>query len=51
MKNKSKKAIGYYAKKVIYCERAEAMEDNFLIRYIWTLLRKYYTKKWERWYD
>ena len=49
--NKKKKAIGYYAKKVIMCERSEALEDNKFIKLIWILLKKYYTNKWERWYD
>lgn len=49
--SKKKKPIGYYAKKVIECERAEALEENKLIRLVWIILRKYYTRKWERWFD
>ena len=48
---KKKRAIGYYAKKVIMCERAIALEDNKIISFIWEILKKYYTYKWERWYD
>lgn len=48
---KKQRSFGYYAKKVIYCERAEAQENNKLIKLIWIILKKYYTKKWERWFD
>lgn len=48
---KKNKTLGYYAKKVILCERGEAKEDNKLIKLIWIILKKYYTYKWEKWYD
>ena len=53
-KNKKRgrpKTIAYYATKVIYCERSIATEENRIIRLAWELLKKYYTYKWERWYD
>lgn len=51
MKNKKKRSQAYYSKKVIMCERQEAMEENKIIKLIWIILKKYYTNKWERWYD
>lgn len=51
MKNKKKHSVGYYAKKVIMIERHRDLEENIIIRLIWDILAKYYTYKWERWYD
>ena len=48
---RAKRTIGYYARKVIIIERQIATEDNKIIRMIWNILLKYYTNKWERWYD
>lgn len=48
---KKKRSLSYYATKVIYCERAEAQSENYIIRMIWKVLKLYYSNKWERWYD
>ena len=46
-----KKQLEYYAIKERQCERAIAVEENKLIILIWKILKEYYTRKWERWYD
>lgn len=51
MKIKKKHSHGYYARKVILTERHRDLEDNRFIRLLWSLLNKYYTREWERWYD
>lgn len=48
---KGKRSSGYYARKVILTERHRDLEDNKIIWLLWDILNKYYTKKWERWYD
>ena len=50
-KKKKKISLAYYTRKIIYCERLEATEDNKLIRVIYLILQKYYTYKWERYFD
>lgn len=51
MKNKKKHSIGYYGKRVIMTERHRDLEENKIIKLLWLILNKYYTYKWERWYD
>lgn len=46
-----KRSQGYYARKVIVIERQLASEENKIIRILWNILKRYYTNKWERWYD
>lgn len=46
-----KKSESYYAKMVVYMERYEAKENNLLLKLIYRLLKKYYTHRWERFYD
>ena len=48
---KKKRRQGYYAKKVIMTERHRDLEDNRIIKLLWIILNKYYTRKWERWYE
>jgi hypothetical protein len=46
-----KKSHSYYASKVVMTERARDLEENKVIKLLWYILNKYYTHKWERWYD
>ena len=48
---KKTKPLGYYARKVVYCERSIAQENNKIIRQMYKIMKLYYTRKWERWYD
>lgn len=50
-KKTRKKQLEYYAIKERQCERAIAVEENKIVILIWKILKEYYTRKWERWYD
>ena len=48
MKNRS---ITYYQRRVIEMDKLQDTEDKKLIKFIYILLKKYYTHKWEVYYD
>ena len=46
-----KRSITYYQRRVIQMDKLQDTEDNKLIKYVYILLKKYYTHKWEVYYD
>lgn len=48
---KGKKSITYFTKRIMTIEKLGDTESNKLIKYVYILLKKYYTHKWEVYYD
>lgn len=46
-----KKSITYFTKRIMTIEKLGDTESNKLIKYVYILLKKYYTHKWEVYYD
>lgn len=46
-----KKTITYYSRQVIYLEKLMSREDNKMIIFVYNILKRYYTHKWEMYYD
>ena len=46
-----KRSITYYQRRVIEMDKLQDTEDKKVIKFIYILLKKYYTHKWEVYYD
>lgn len=45
------RSITYYSRQIIYLDKLINKEDNRFIKYLYNILKKYYTHKWEVYYD